>query len=100
MPKFVNVAGMVEAVGETLLGLSAAAFTGVVWLSVAGFWPAPQSVAATAPAATPQTTARVELPTVVVVGKRDALADMQLASTSNAGQRPQSVFKTRAAAAE
>lgn len=65
--------GLSEAIAEIGLALAAAAFTAALWLSL-GAW-------ALAPAS-PAATRHVTLPTVVIVGRRDATDGTPVTTTA------------------
>jgi hypothetical protein len=65
--------GLYEAVAEMSLALAAAAFTAAIWLAV-GAW-------ALVPGR-PAATTHVTLPTVVIVGRRDAIDGTPVTTTA------------------
>jgi hypothetical protein len=73
--------GFSEAVAEAGLMVAAAAFTAVIWLSAGAWAIAPERALQTAAAASPAAR-HVTLPTVVIVGRRDALEGTPATTTA------------------
>lgn len=74
--------GLSETIAEMSLALAAAAVTAAIWLSVGAWALAPGRLAEAAVAASPAAARHVTLPTVVIVGRRDATDGTPVTTTA------------------
>ena len=71
-----------EAIAEAGLTVAAAGFTAALWLAVGAWVIEPESSIQAARTAQPEAVRHVTLPTVVIVGRRDALEATPVMTTA------------------